>query len=542
MYSNKDVVIVVLSEYQKSVINNLSINSEVIDSEKTQTWFEFRSMYDPKIRYCKDDLLLLLEQEAYDRLITNGSIDLWNVIRLGWFTPHYHKTKVNLHLNGAIRNKLQMENSELVIDSFVRHRSLENSSQILDILAGGLGLSYHLFRNEFDNVLSRIEVSEEQIVVPDVQDDEYQWIIQLFWYWGLISDSGVGIGSKYDMISDLYGILVTYLRSYTYDRVEFFKYLREQSASCSTLRDYASDIDELYQTYIIKNININQPVNLQKPLMEFSDMAGAELEQLPGMLAQHKKTIKKTAVYMLGLKSRYQRLNSFVDQDFFIYYLVKSVVTCIQHVELDGSTLIATLKNNLSTDNKELLFRVIKLIATKKELCSVRNSHIVLEKQLNDLQVTTRSTEQMILEEKKNLGVLDEQIKKIRRSRDDIGNEIIQLNSVISDKEAEIVSLRDRLVIINDRHNEAINDIDVLEKSRSQNDDNLKNPPQLKRKSSGTKKVVTADASDELHGSEKQKTRAIKEKPDQPKKNNQDKKSQTEAEPNIFDENTYKTL
>lgn len=541
MYSEKDVVLVVLSEYQKSVINNLSINSDLIDSERTQTWFEFKSMCDPKIRYCKDDLLVLLEQEAYDRLMTTGSIDLWKAIRLGWFTPHYHKTKVNLHLNGTIRNKLQLENSELVIDSFVRHRSLENSSQILDILAGGLGLSYHLFHNEFDHVLSRIEVSEEQIVVPDVQDDEYQWIIQLFWYWGLISDSGVGIGSKYDMISDLYGILVNYLKSNTYDRVEFFRYLREQSASCSTLKDYASDIDELYQTYIVKNININQPVNLQKPLMEFSDMAGAELEQLPNMLAEHKNSIKKTAVYMLGLKSRYQRLNSFVDQDFFVYYFVKSVVKCIQHVELDGSTLIATLKNNLPADDTELLFRVTKLIATKKELSSVRNTHIVLEKQLNDLLAKKSSTEQMILEEEIKLGVLDEQINKIRRSKDDIGNEIIQLNSVISDKEAEIVSLRERLVIINDRHNEAINDIDVLEKSRSQNDANLNNPPQLKRKSSGSKKVVNANAPSEMHGSEKQKNRVTKEKPDHPKKNNQDKKSQIEDDPNIFDDNTYKT-
>lgn len=544
MNNEKSTVIVIQNEFQKSVINNLSITSDVIDTEKTQSWHEFQTMYDPRVRYCKDDLLVLMEEESYNSLLTIGSLDLWKVLRLGWFTPHYHKTKINLHLKGIILDKLQRENSELVIDSFIRHRSLEKSEMIIDILAGGLGLSYHLYHDEFDNVLSRIEFNDDQISVPDVQDDEYQWIIQLFWYWGLISDSGVGIGSKYDMISDLYSILVNYLKINSYDRVEFFKYLRLQATSYETLKDYVNDIDELYQTYIIKNININQPVNLQKPLMEFCDMAGAELEQLPAMLEEHKSSIKKTAVYMLGLKSRYQRLNSFVDQDYFVYYLVKSVVKCIQHVELDGSTLIASLRNNLTADERELFFRVIKMTGIKKDLRQVKLRHINLEEQLKSFLEKTSITEKMIHEEEKKLVALDQQIKRIRQSKDDIGNELSQLNSVISDKEAEIASLRERLVIINERHNESINEIDILEKSHAESANNPKSASPSKRKNSNTKRAVDASKSDENQKDVKQDDCTAKEDSIQlaSSKKKKTKISEQETEPEIFDVSTDSTV
>lgn len=107
MNNEKSTVIVILNEFQKSVINNLSITSDVIDTEKTQSWHEFQTMYDPRVRYCKDDLLVLMDQESYNSLLTIGSLDLWKVQRLGWFTPHYHKTKINLHLKGIILDKLQ---------------------------------------------------------------------------------------------------------------------------------------------------------------------------------------------------------------------------------------------------------------------------------------------------------------------------------------------------------------------------------------------------------------------------------------------------
>lgn len=451
----KDVLVTVHQYDQKRVLTSLSLGYDNIDHERTQSWDEFKNMSHLQMLYKNDDLLVLLSEKDFESLASDkGSINIWKAKRLGWFSAHYHKTKVNMQLKGNILDLLYRENEEILVDSFARFRKFEVTRDSLDILAGGIGLSYFLYAEDIGNVIAKIRVDDNQVIFNNIAEEEYQWVIQLFWYWGLLDDAGVGIGSKYDIISDLYCVLYDYLKTTTYDRIEFFNHLRKQCHLYPSLYQSKEDIEEVYNTYIIKNLSITEPNSIQKPLMDFSDLASADLDQLPSMLERYSTTIKKTAVFMLGMKYRHHRISSFVDHDYCLYFLVKAILTCIQGVEIDGSDLIATLKTGLSDLDIETLERSIEYIQKKSEYLQIRMYCENLDRKINEIKNQQELKLELIQKGKTSIDKLEVEILSNREISQNKEDEVRVLRETILEKEMEKQDLNTRLANLSDHFNE----------------------------------------------------------------------------------------
>ena len=502
MDNNKErVVISIWKEDQKKALDGLRISLDSIDAAKTQTWSDFKKMRN-RIGYEPDEMLILLKDVDHEYLRDTGSVDLWKAEKIGWFSPNYHKEKLRLSLNGSIKAKLMEENPDLVFDSFVKFRKVEVEEQSIDIIAGGLGLVQIIHGDGLDDIFARMRIENDIISIKDIKKSDKLFISQLFWFWDNLSESGNATDFDTGTTSELYQTLFDHLKAGPYDKNKFFDILRSSAAKMKHLGDHKLELDDLYDTYIVNGLGIKEPTDLQKTLIQFSKLAKEDIAQLPEILSTNGQELTRTAIYMLGMAVRYQRLSGYIDQGYCLYELVKFIIRYVQMVKVEDGSLIAMLRSEIDDNDRQLIQGVTEFIDKRSDLYSIRKGLEIAEKERNAIEALKTEVNDLRRKNKQ----MESDIKTEISKREDIISQhlsaIDRLKDVIKDKDDDIKCLRHELERVNVRNNENIEYIGKLESKISIKKDQsakLSGP----KSNSGPKKAngtVNISGSGDKHG------------------------------------------
>lgn len=461
---NEPVVITIRKEDQKQTLNSLTISIDAIEHDKTMKWSDFKNMASG-IAFDPDDMLVQLGTADHERLMDKGNVELYKALRIGWFHPNYHKTKFNLFLNESIRSKLMNENPELCFDSFLKFRRAAVDAQTLDIIAGGLGLVQILHSEGLDDIFARMSLTGEKLVLQDVRKSDRLFISQLFWFWNILSDNDEGSEFESGITGELYQILFDHLLEGPYDRNKLFEKLKKDAASKKSLHGKIQELDDLYHSYVIKGLTIQDPTDLQKTLIQFSRLAKEDIDQLPEILETNGHDLTKTAVYMLGMAVRYQRLNAFIDQGYCLYEMVRFLLRYLQTVRLDEGVLTAELRADLDDYDRELVSRVKVFLDKRSDIVAFKKGADTDSSQAGTIKALQAKVEEL---QKRIDRLGDDAYKEISMKEEQINGHLVtikDLRETISDRDEKIQSLQNELVRVNNRLNESINELGDLEGS-----------------------------------------------------------------------------
>ncbi len=461
-HEHEPVVITIRKEEHKHTLIGLTISLDDIDRDKTMKWSDFKKMVSG-IAFDPDDMLVKLGHDEYERFMAKGSMDLWKALRIGWFHPNYHKTKLNLFLNESNRSKLMQENPELCFDSFLRFRRASIDAQTLDIIAGGLGLMQIVHSEGLDDIFARMILTGGKLVLQDVRKSDRLFISQLFWFWNILSDNEEGSEFESDITGELFQILFDHLQDGPYDKNMFFEKLKNDAANKKSLRGHIQELDDFYHSYVIKGLPIPDPTNFQNTLIQFSKLAKEDIAQIPEILETNGHELTRTAVYMLGMAARYQRLNVFIDKSYCLYEMVRFLLRYLQSVRLDEGVLTAELRADLDDNDRELVSRVKVFLEKRSDIYAFKKGADALSSQADAIKALHAEVEEL---QKKIDRLGDDARKEISMKEDHIKENletIKDLRETIRERDDKIQSLQIELVRVNERLNDSIKELGNLE-------------------------------------------------------------------------------
>ena len=151
---------IISKEYVTNILSEQKISIDYVDLKSIQTLVEFVEFVNPTIQYKADDFLFSLSEENEDNLRSNKWLDLSKVEQFGWYYGKIHKSEIQLYIatNPKKFRTLSDLNPELKIDSFDKYRDFYRPIKATNILNGAFGLSYTVFKDEYDNFFRKIKV------------------------------------------------------------------------------------------------------------------------------------------------------------------------------------------------------------------------------------------------------------------------------------------------------------------------------------------------------------------------------------------------
>lgn len=347
---------IISKEYVTKILSEQKITIDYIDLNSIQSLVEFTEFANPTIQYKANDFLFSLSKENEILLKTKKWIDLSETGQFGWYYGKIHKSEIQIYSATSPKKfrRLTDSNPELKIDSFDKYRDFYRPIKATNILNGAFGLSYTVFKGEYDNFFRKIKVHKDKWIIDRsiLEKTDFPILTHLFLFYNaetkglnktlLKGDElkGVRIFSYY-----LETALNYFLRNdYTMDN--FLSNMQGEFAQYPKLKIFADDFKLLNDRYVKKGLSIDTKNPITVSTKKFIDLAKTESENINELLT--KNDLNKTAVFLLGMLNLGDRLDEQFSFDNFIPAIVELTMRHIVDIEVSEKAV------SISFDQKEI--------------------------------------------------------------------------------------------------------------------------------------------------------------------------------------------
>jgi|TARA_Y100000294_G_scaffold102716_1_gene95396 hypothetical protein len=347
---------VVSKEYVTKILSEQKITVDFVDVNSVQNLVEFVEFANPTIQYKADDFLFSLTKEKEASFKKNLNIDLSQVEQFGWYYSKIHKSEIQLYRATSPKKfqTLTDINPEIKIDSFDKYRDFYRPIKATNILNGAFGLSYIVFKDEYNNFFRKIKVHKDKWVFDKSKLDksDYPILTHLFLFFNaetkglnktLLKDEelkGVRIFSYY-----LETALNYFLRN-DYSMDNFLSKMKGEFEQYPELKVFADDFKLLNDRYVKKGLSVDTKNPIIIATKEFIDLAKTESENLNELLTQN--DLNKTAVFLLGMLNLGDRIDEQFSFDNFVPAIVDLTMRHVVDIKVSEKEVV------ISFDQKEI--------------------------------------------------------------------------------------------------------------------------------------------------------------------------------------------
>lgn len=294
-----------------------------IDMSKVQTLTEFSQYRNSGINYPSDQFFIALSGKADDQFRKMGGIDLCDVYQFGWYSEREHKTLVQIYAHDStvkMQNLIEL-NPGIRIESFDRLRDRNLTTKKRNILAGAFGLSYFVYKKEYDEFFSKFLVKGDTWYLPQERVDkktELPFLIQLAVLAQSSSDSIIYENAetpsivdeipKLSAVYELYAIVLYYFVSNNYSSKSFLEYLIEKFSLSAVYKSVIPELSDYFEKAVLKGLPFTPGDRVVTIIDEFISLARTEISDMQSFLLTNRDRLSKSAVFFLGMLNQHDYL------------------------------------------------------------------------------------------------------------------------------------------------------------------------------------------------------------------------------------------
>jgi len=379
------------------ILSEQTVPFQFLDWKSLQTLDEFADIKKPNINISPNDFLILINSDVRKELKDEKIIPLHKVSCYGWYYKKTHRSEIKL-FNSLNPNKLKNlhdQNPAIEAKSFDQFRSDYRPRMVTNILNGALGLSYHCFKDDYDNFFRKIHWEDDvwALRIKDLDTFDKQILIQLFLYQtnqekpdlikAITQDS-----SALSLYAEILNNALEYFISEEYSIKGFLEHIAEGLDNPHT-ESVSKDIRQLNERYVLKGLDYKPEIKHTEFMKEFIDIAKTETSELKDHLENSQHSI--SAVFILGMLHLGTRIDEQFNFDNFVPSIVSLTMEHIIQVKLENELIFIEIndteiendRNNKFTYVRDY-FNELKLIkGLKDSLNKLKDTTSILESTKN---------------------------------------------------------------------------------------------------------------------------------------------------------------
>lgn len=479
--------------YWKTAFIDYKISITQLDYSRQQTLEEFKEISRPSIVYNSNDCLIAINDIKLNQLKSNQWINLSSVEQIGWYSKdkHYNNEKALTAIDPHRFDKIINENPSIKIACFeLLHRSKRELRE-LSVLAGGLGLCYFKYRQDYDSLFSKIEVVSNRWCISRKllnPKNDYTVLLQLFL---LENGNHKSIQSLLDNESDSYRInyrllysSFQYFVSKQFTAEGYFKLLNDEFGSDEKSKAIGDEFRLLYEEYVRKGIEIRKLNPLTNTVRRFIDLAKNEIPDLFRVLSTD-APVSKTSLFLLGMYHSSEYLEKQFEFRRFIPSFIEVLSRGVEDITVNNEDIEIQFRkeiidaeegnkfqflNNyinaikhLDKNHYEYLDKLSEKRLLDGDLQSINREIQILNEEVGLKEITLRVNEEnrkvrVELEETyKRNELLTRDLQSLRGQNTEIvtemerkNNEIMELQSTVTKRDETIRSLNEKINVQSD--------------------------------------------------------------------------------------------
>lgn len=359
---------VISSDYVTKILSEQKISIDYVDVDSIQNMDEFVEFTKPTIQYKADDFLFSLSEENEESLKKNLYIELSKTKQFGWYYGKIHKSEIQLYkaTNPKKFNYLSEFNPELIIDSFDKYRDFYRPIKATNILNGAFGLSYYVFKDDYDNFFRKIKIHKDQWIIDNsnIIPEDYAIIMQIFLFHNYktkaLKESLFKDDSKkaYRIFIFFLEECLLYFMKNDYSMSNFLEYMAKKFNKFAEVKPIADEFTKLNDLYVKKGLLVETKFPPATRTKEFLDLAKTESENLKELLDTNK--LDKTAVFLLGMLNLGDRLDEQFSFDNFVPSIVDLTMNHIVDIQVSDKEIIISFNQKEIEKNRNNKFDYVQ--------------------------------------------------------------------------------------------------------------------------------------------------------------------------------------
>ena len=349
------------SEFITRILSEQILSYGFIDWDAKQTLNQFVNFTKENINYSSDDFLIKINAKTLEELQNKQRIEFYKVDSFGWYNKKNHRTEIKL-FNVAQPNKLKNlkeQNPIIELRSFDQFRIGYRSDQVNNILNGAFGLSYHCFKQDYDNFFRKIRWEKDTwyLKLEELTAFDRQILIQILLYNGNekkeLIDVIAGDSPALLLYADILNHSLEYFISEDYSMKGFLEYLANKIDNEGVVQD----LTQLSELYVAKGLTYDPKIQHTQIIKEFLDVAKTEKGSLKEDLNNYKNN--KSSIFLLGMLHLGDRLDEQFEFDNFIPSIVALTMGHIVDISIEGKFLLIGLNETETDKNRNNKFTYI---------------------------------------------------------------------------------------------------------------------------------------------------------------------------------------
>jgi hypothetical protein len=364
----KNLFKVISKEYVTKILSEQRISIDYVDLKSIQNLIEFVEFANPTIQYKPDDLLFSLSEDGERILKKNKFIDLSKVDQFGWYYGKIHKSEIQLYdaTNPKKYRNLTDLNPELKIDSFDKYRDYYRPIKATNVLNGAFGLSYSIFKDEYDNFFRKIKFHKDKWIIDKsiLNKTDFPILTHIFLFYNSETkglNKSLLKGDKFKGVRIFSYFLeksLDYFIQNDYSMDNFLSKMQMEFERDSELKVFADDFKLLNDRYVKKGLAVDtkNPITITTKL--FIDLAKTESENLKELLNQSE--LNKTAVFLLGMLNLGDRIDEQFSFDNFIPAIVDLTMRHIVDIKVSDKEIVISFHQKEIEKNRNNKFDYVK--------------------------------------------------------------------------------------------------------------------------------------------------------------------------------------
>ena len=339
---------IISKEYITKILSEQKISIDYVDLTSIQSLEDFSLNSNPSIQYKAEDFLFSLSEKNNVQFKKEQWIDLALVIQFGWYYGKIHKAEFQIYNVTNQRKLINLRelNPLIKIDSFDKIRNPFKIIKTTNVLKGAFGLSYSIFKNEYDNFFRKIKVYKDQWIIKraDLDKTDLPIISQLFLFYNAETkglNKSIYKNDEYKGIR-IYGYFLEksleYFINNNYSMEDFLLKFIANFNKYPELEIFVKDFKILNERYVKKGLPFETKNPITFATKEFLDLAKTETDKLKNLLQQNE--LNKTAIFLLGMLN----LGDRIDEQFNFDNLIPAIIDLTaQHI------------SNITASNTEII-------------------------------------------------------------------------------------------------------------------------------------------------------------------------------------------
>ena len=410
-------------DYITRILSEQILSYEFVNWNSFQSLNEFADFIKPNINYAPNDFLMKVNIEVLDELKKNQRIEFYKVDSYGWYYKKTHRAEIKL-FNTAHPNKLnnlKELNLNIQAISFDQFRSNYRPLMVTNILNGAMGLSYHCFKEDYDELFRKIYWRDDEWILKtdNLKSFDRQILIQLLLYQHNRKKELINTITNGSDALSLYAEVLINAQDYfiheDYSMKNFLQYIAAKIERPETAT-FVEEIKQIEERYVTKGLSVSPKITHSKFIKEFIDLAKSDTAELKELLESEEFKRQKSSIFLLGMLHLGDRLDEQFNFDNFIPSILSLTMRHIIDIKRENDNIHITFditeieknRNNKFTYVKEYFneLRLLKELAddiqklkeqTKKKTSKVKSSSDKKNKELTMSMFDGKSKEKDII-------------------------------------------------------------------------------------------------------------------------------------------------